>query len=149
MDTYSWSSHSTYNKLTFTSNNVLSLDAGDKGLESSELFGWRPQLASPQPSPPHNSKLSVGRRIVHHRLWQVLQRHGWWWRAAKQPHHLLYTTFSLDAVQVITTTLVASSQNKDILIWTWETWVPMGPHRPGPWRSLSSGPDMSEGFFIF
>jgi hypothetical protein len=23
------------------------------------LFGWRPQLASPQPSPPHNSELSV------------------------------------------------------------------------------------------
>jgi hypothetical protein len=25
-----------------------------------------------------------------------------------------------------------------------ETWVPMGPHRPGSWRSLSSGPDLLE-----
>jgi hypothetical protein len=26
----------------------------------------------------------------------------------------------------------------------WETWVPMGPHRPGSPRSLSSGPDLPE-----
>jgi hypothetical protein len=26
----------------------------------------------------------------------------------------------------------------------WETWVPMGPYRPGSWRSLSSGPNLSE-----
>jgi hypothetical protein len=25
-----------------------------------------------------------------------------------------------------------------------ETWVPMGPHRPGSWRSLTSGSDLSE-----
>jgi hypothetical protein len=27
---------------------------------------------------------------------------------------------------------------------SWETWVPMGPHRPGSRRSLSSGPNLSE-----
>jgi hypothetical protein len=81
------------------------------------VFSCRPSMSSPPVVPRIPSWHSVGAPDVHPNLILV-------------PCH----TAALSQMLVVTT------KEETYL----ETWVPMGPHRPGSWRSLSSGPDLSE-----